>query len=110
MGKRIRSLGIRWTESPDDVRITKHAIRRYQTRVRRVSDSEACRDIRRILPAAQPVLRETGQKDRIYLDHDECTLVLTRQGVIVTVFPPNTENFVDSISKVRKRKRNKQLP
>lgn len=108
MGKRLRSLGIRWKESPDDVRITRHAIKRFQSRVEFVSDSEACRRIRRLLETAQPVMRPTGQKDRLYLDHPVCTLVMTRQGVIVTVYPPGEEEFVESITEVRRFKKRKR--
>lgn len=105
MGKRLRSLGIRWQQSPEDVRITRHAIKRYQKRVARVSDAQACREIRRVLETAQPVMRATGEKPRLYLDHHTCTLVMTRQGVIVTVYPPGQEEFVPSVTEVRKRKK-----
>ena len=103
MGKRLRSVGVRFGEN--DIRLTRHAIQRYRERIERIPVSHVPRVVRGILETARPVSREDGNAGRLYLDHDKCVIVMKRNGIVITVLRPRAHSMTSSIKAARKKKK-----
>ena len=108
MGKRWRALNVTFNEK--DIQITEHAMRRFRQRVEPIPFALVPGRVAKMLETATPMAERRQQDGRLYFRHDDCVLVMTRAGVIITVLTHfQQRNLEHGTKEARKSKKQHKM-